>query len=89
MESPTQVQVAMERIGFWLMQTGGGCTAYQSTTADQKSYYLVTAEGGCEAPEFWNEGVMVGKYSMATGEQEGPVDWFASLEEAYATLGSL
>jgi hypothetical protein len=67
--APTAQSVYSE-MGFHLVQTGGGCTAYRRDNVADGTYVLITAEGEPEAPTFAEEGVEVGLYALDSDGQQ-------------------
>ena len=78
----SSAQIAYERQGFSLVNTGGNCTAYHKPISGNR-HLLVTRYGEAEAPEEAAEPVFVGLYN--DGEAES-IDGFHSPDsDAVAT----
>lgn len=52
----------MAEYGFYLTDTGGGCTAYIHVQADGK-YVVITRAGDADAPADWRQQCDIGIYS--------------------------
>lgn len=53
--------------GFELVDTGGGCKAYQRNNEADGTYILVTADNDPDVPDFADEPVSVGLYTTGEG----------------------
>ena len=58
----TRLERIMLEHGFMVMQTGGGCTAYEKVVQ-----VLVTTVNGCVVPTTIDDPVIVGMYDIETG----------------------
>lgn len=65
------VETTLTALGDRLVQTGGGCTAYEKTTDDR--IVLVTRSDDPSAPEQSDEPVCVGLYLCGRSQARGRV----------------
>ena len=71
------VSELLERNGWGLEETGGGCTAY--TKIDGSRYWMLTRQGDAVAPESMGDPVTVGRYDVDSSDPIETAD-FESLQ---------
>jgi hypothetical protein len=73
----TDMNDTFKEYGFYIVATGGGCSAWRKDNADS-SYYLVTGDDGSCIPETENDDLLVGYYvndELQNGEDD-PVSFY-------------
>ncbi|MGA2224735.1 MAG: hypothetical protein ABSH41_09870 [Syntrophobacteraceae bacterium] len=65
-----KVEELMEQHGFGISGSGGGCEWYtkEINYKGQNAFVAITVEDGCGVPETLEEPILVGIYSMDSGD---------------------
>jgi len=91
-ESLQEIRKAFNDIGFWIVKTGGGCTAlrFDIPGTDPEQFLLIT-DDDCHAPESWDHEVLIGLHdeeSADSGDSIGDVESYDSTRELLELLKS-
>lgn len=65
-----ELKELMEQHGFGISGSGGGCEWYTKVIEyqSQEAFIAITDEDGCGVPESLDQPVLVGIYSMVSGD---------------------